>query len=254
MEQPLKHEPYDAWSDSELLDEVLDKYSGHGRGPNPKTARARITVKRLAFKAVVYSTYALKRVFDVVASLIAILLLSPVFLLTWAAIKIEDPGPAIFTQIRVGKWGKPFTMYKFRSMVMNAEELKKKLMAQNESSAGVIFKMKEDPRITKVGKIIRKLSIDELPQLFNVLFGHMSLVGPRPALPIEVAEYSMEHRRRLDALPGITCLWQIGGRSDIDFEGQVRLDVQYIRSQGFWADFVILLKTVPAVLLGKGAY
>jgi lipopolysaccharide/colanic/teichoic acid biosynthesis glycosyltransferase len=118
----------------------------------------------------------------------------------------------------------------------------------------VLFKMKRDPRITRVGRWIRKFSVDELPQLFNVLKGDMSLVGPRPPLPREVAEYDLAQRRRLDVIPGITGLWQVSGRSDIDFEGQVRLDIQYIRNQGFWSDIVILLKTVPAVLLGKGAY
>lgn len=184
----------------------------------------------------------------------AIILLSPLFLITWIAIKIEDGGPAIFRQQRVGRYGKPFTMYKFRSMVPNAEEIKQQLLDKNESGAGVIFKMKRDPRVTKVGRIIRKLSIDELPQLFNVLKGDMSLVGPRPPLPSEVAQYSLQERRRLDVLPGITGLWQVSGRSDIDFQGQVRLDVQYIREQSFWKDILILLKTIPAVLLGRGAY
>ncbi|MGB0712661.1 MAG: sugar transferase [Gammaproteobacteria bacterium] len=250
----MTHEPYDPWSDERITAQVVDKYSRNQSGLSRSSSQLRLRLKRWAWRAVVRSTYFIKRVFDIIASGIGILLLSPLFLFTWAAIKIEDPGPAIFKQERVGMWGKPFTMYKFRSMVMNAEALKDQLMEQNESGAGVIFKMKDDPRITKVGKIIRKLSIDELPQLFNVLFGDMSLVGPRPALPREVAEYSVADRRRLDALPGITCLWQIGGRSDIDFEGQVRLDVQYIQAQGFWNDFMIILKTVPAVLLGKGAY
>jgi lipopolysaccharide/colanic/teichoic acid biosynthesis glycosyltransferase len=139
-------------------------------------------------------------------------------------------------------------------MVMNADKLKDELLEQNESGAGVTFKMKADPRITRIGKWIRKLSIDELPQLFNVLRGDMSLVGPRPPVPREVAEYTLADRRRLDVIPGITGLWQVSGRSDIDFEGQVRLDVEYIRSQSLWYDIVILFKTVPAVLLSRGAY
>ena len=145
-------------------------------------------------------------------------------------------------------------MYKFRSMVVNAENLLEKLKEQNESAAGVIFKMKKDPRITKVGAFIRKTSIDELPQLWNVLKGEMSLVGPRPAIPSEVVEYTLDDRRRLDAVPGITCIWQVSGRSTIDFKGQVRLDAQYIESRSFWFDIVLLLKTIPAVLFGKGAY
>jgi lipopolysaccharide/colanic/teichoic acid biosynthesis glycosyltransferase len=193
-------------------------------------------------------------VLDVVVSLLALIMLSPLFLITWLAIKVEDPGPSIYIQNRIGKWGKTFAMYKFRSMVMNADALKDQLLKQNESEAGVIFKMKNDPRITRTGKIIRKLSIDELPQLVNVLKGDMSLVGPRPPVQREVDEYSIAHRMRLEVTPGITCLWQIGGRSDIDFEGQVRLDVQYIRERRFLKDVLILLKTVPAVLLGKGAY
>jgi lipopolysaccharide/colanic/teichoic acid biosynthesis glycosyltransferase len=145
-------------------------------------------------------------------------------------------------------------MYKFRSMVINAEMLLEKLKNQNESEAGVIFKMKKDPRITKIGSFIRKTSIDELPQLWNVLKGDMSLVGPRPAIPGEVAEYTLDDRRRLDAVPGITCIWQVSGRSNIDFKGQVRLDTQYIESRSFWYDIVLLLKTIPAVLFGNGAY
>jgi exopolysaccharide biosynthesis polyprenyl glycosylphosphotransferase len=216
--------------------------------------KTQLEFKRRLWKAVVSSSYFLKRALDIIASLVAIILLSPVFLFTWLAIKLEDPGPSIFKQQRVGRWGKLFTMYKFRSMVMEAENLKSQLMDQNESEAGVIFKMKKDPRITRVGAIIRKFSIDELPQLFNVLYGDMSLVGPRPPVIAEVQEYSLSDRRRLDVTPGITCIWQVSGRSNIDFAGQVSLDVQYINSQSFVNDIIILFKTVPAVLLGKGAY
>jgi lipopolysaccharide/colanic/teichoic acid biosynthesis glycosyltransferase len=145
-------------------------------------------------------------------------------------------------------------MWKFRSMVVNAEALKARLEAQNEMQGGVIFKMKNDPRITKVGHFIRKYSIDELPQFWNVFVGDMSVVGPRPALAKEVAAYTPEDRQRLLAKPGITCLWQVGGRSEIDFAGQVRLDVQYIRSSSLWTDFKLLFLTIPAVLMGKGAY
>ena len=145
-------------------------------------------------------------------------------------------------------------MWKFRSMYIDAEARKAALLAANESSGGVIFKMKRDPRITKVGRFIRKASIDELPQLWNVLIGDMSLVGPRPALPSEVDQYSLADRRRLEVIPGITCIWQVSGRSDIPFPEQVKLDVQYIESSSFWQDILILLKTVPAVILGRGAY
>ena len=139
-------------------------------------------------------------------------------------------------------------------MVVDADKLIEKLQKENESSDGVIFKMKTDPRITKTGRFIRKFSIDELPQIFNVMVGDMSLVGPRPALPSEVEKYTLEQRKRLHVLPGITCIWQVSGRSDIPFTGQVQLDIQYIQSTSIWQDLVILAKTIPAVLSGKGAY
>lgn len=139
-------------------------------------------------------------------------------------------------------------------MVPNAEALKEKLAAQNEMQGGVIFKMKDDPRITRVGRFIRKYSIDELPQFWNVLVGQMSLVGPRPPVPKEVAEYTAEERQRLLAKPGLTCFWQVSGRSEIDFAGQVKLDLAYIRSSNVWTDIKLLFLTIPAVLLGKGAY
>jgi lipopolysaccharide/colanic/teichoic acid biosynthesis glycosyltransferase len=138
-------------------------------------------------------------------------------------------------------------------MVVGADKMKDNLLENNESG-GVIFKIKRDPRITRVGRIIRKLSIDELPQLYNVLKGDMSLVGPRPPVPREVAEYQLSDRRRLEIIPGLTCLWQVSGRSDINFEGQVRLDVQYLESQSLKGDIMLLLKTIPAVLSGRGAY
>jgi lipopolysaccharide/colanic/teichoic acid biosynthesis glycosyltransferase len=139
-------------------------------------------------------------------------------------------------------------------MVQNAESQKETLQAQNESADGVIFKMKEDPRITKVGRFLRRTSMDELPQLWNVFIGDMSLVGPRPPVPSEVQEYTLEDRKRLDVIPGITCLWQIKGRSEIPFNEQVRLDKEYILASGVWKDLVILLKTIPAIIGGKGAY
>ena len=139
-------------------------------------------------------------------------------------------------------------------MYMDAEARKKELEKLNEMNGGVLFKMKEDPRITKVGKFIRKASIDELPQLWNVFVGDMSLVGPRPALPSEVNQYSLAERRRLEVVPGITCIWQVSGRSDIPFDKQVGLDVEYIESQSLWLDFKLLFLTIPAVLLGRGAY
>lgn len=195
----------------------------------------------------------LKRAFDLVAAIIALVLLSPLFVITAVLIRIESPGPIFFQQIRLGKWGRPFHVYKFRSMYIDAEERKAALMAQNEAD-GPVFKMKDDPRITRVGKYIRKFSVDELPQLVNVLKGEMSLVGPRPPVPKEVAEYEYEELGRLGAIPGITGLQQVSGRSDLDFKTWVELDLQYIAEQSFWKDVEILIRTIPAVIFSKGAY
>ncbi len=196
-----------------------------------------------------------KRALDVGGAAAAVTVFGPVFVATAAAIKLEDGGPILFKQKRVGRGGQLFDMYKFRSMVPNAEALKAKLEEKNQhGSDGVTFKIKNDPRITKIGAFIRRYSVDELPQFFNVLQGDMSLVGPRPALPKEVAQYKASHLRRLRVRPGITCLWQVGGRSQIDFEGQVRLDLEYIASESMKTDLILLLKTIPAVLRGDGAY
>ncbi len=210
--------------------------------------------KLLIFRHTVRFAMLIKRIFDVCCSVIMMILLSPIFILTAIAIYIEDPGPVFYTQIRVGKDGRYFKFFKFRSMIINADKVKEQLAAQNESEEGVLFKMKQDPRITRTGRIIRKFSIDELPQLVNVLIGDMSLVGPRPALPMEVEQYSLEQRKRLHVIPGITCIWQVSGRSDIPFTGQVRLDLQYIKSTSIWQDIKILALTIPAVITGKGAY
>jgi exopolysaccharide biosynthesis polyprenyl glycosylphosphotransferase len=195
----------------------------------------------------------LKRAFDVTASLALLILLSPLLLIIAILVWIEDGGPIFFAQTRVGQFGREFKMYKIRSMCLDAEQRLKELLAQNQHKQGVTFKLKDDPRITRVGKWLRKLSCDELPQLFNVFIGDMSLVGPRPPVPREVAKYSLADRRRLTIKPGITCIWQISGRSEIDFSGQVKLDVDYIESQSFWFDLSILLRTLPAVVSGKGA-
>jgi len=195
-----------------------------------------------------------KRALDTAASGAAILALSPVLGLTALAIRLESPGPVIFRQQRVGRDGEPFTMFKFRSMFVDAEARKAALLASNEMAGGVIFKMKQDPRVTRVGRFIRRTSIDELPQLFNVLRGDMSLVGPRPPLPSEVAQYSLGDRARLDAAPGITCIWQVSGRSEIPFPQQVEMDLDYIHRQSLAEDVRLLLKTVPALVRGRGAY
>jgi len=208
--------------------------------------------KRLLWSWLISGSLLIKRFLDIVGSAVAILVLSPVLLLIALLVRM-DGGPAVFTQIRVGKFGRQFKMFKFRSMCMDAEARLKELLAANSHAEGVTFKIENDPRITKVGKWLRKLSLDEAPQFFNVLIGDMSLVGPRPPLPAEVARYTAVDRRRLAINPGITCVWQISGRSQIDFSGQVRLDVSYIESQSFWQDIKILAKTVPAVISGRGA-
>lgn len=215
---------------------------------------ARKSLKITVWKLSVRASYALKRMIDIFGSAFGMILLSPVFLIIAAAVKLSSPGPVIFTQIRVGLNGRLFKFYKFRSMRQDAEALKDALAKQNESADGVIFKMKEDPRITKVGRFLRRTSLDELPQLWNVFIGDMSLVGPRPPVPSEVQEYTLEDRKRLNVPPGITCLWQIKGRSDIPFKEQVRLDKQYILASGVWQDILIILKTIPAIIGGKGAY
>ncbi len=189
-----------------------------------------------------------KRTFDIAATLLGIALLSPVFLATAIAVKIDSRGPVFFAQNRLGHKGRHFKMYKFRSMVVNAEQLLTQLEAKNEVS-GHMFKMKNDPRITRIGRIIRKTSIDELPQLFNVLKGDMSLVGPRPPLPREVVEYDKWQDLRLSVRPGITGLWQVSGRNDIGFDEMINLDLKYIRERSLIYDFKIILKTIP-VLLG----
>ena len=189
---------------------------------------------------IVYNT--LKRFIDVIGSLFGLILLSPIIILVGILIKLESKGPIIFSQKRVGLNGKKFNMYKLRSMVSNAEELKEKLSDKNEMS-GPMFKMKDDPRITRVGKFIRKTSIDELPQLFNVLKGDMSLVGPRPSLPKEVKEFEPWMLKRLDVKPGITCYWQVMGRSSIGFEEWMKLDIKYVDERSFWLDIKLIFKT-----------
>lgn len=196
----------------------------------------------------------LKRFFDMTVSAIALLVLSPLFLIVALLIGLNSKGSIFFPQMRVGKGGELFKMWKFRSMYIDAEARKATLIKQNEMKGGVLFKMKKDPRVTPVGRFIRKFSIDELPQLWNVFIGDMSLVGPRPPLPIEVAQYTPYQRRRLTITPGITCIWQVSGRSEIPFEKQVKMDLEYIANQSFWFDMALLLKTVPAVLKAKGAY
>ncbi|KFL14875.1 multidrug MFS transporter [Geobacillus stearothermophilus] len=195
-----------------------------------------------------------KRIMDICGALIGLICLSWLFLIVALLIKLEDPkGPVFFKQVRVGKDGKEFYMYKFRSMVTNAEELLESLLHLNETT-GAMFKMKNDPRVTKVGRFIRKTSIDELPQLWNVLKGDMSLVGPRPPLPREVAQYTEYDKQRLLVIPGCTGLWQISGRSNVGFKEMVELDLQYIRNRSILFDLKIILKTVLVLFGSKDAF
>ena len=183
-----------------------------------------------------------KRVTDIICSLAGLIVLSPVLLITAIAIKLDSKGPIFFKQDRIGKDERIFSMYKFRSMVVNAEELKKSLEKENERS-GPMFKMKKDPRITRVGRFIRKTSIDELPQLINVLKGDMSLVGPRPSLPKEVEAFEPWMKERLTVLPGLTCIWQVSGRNNIPFKEWMELDIKYVRERSYLLDLKLIFKT-----------
>ena len=214
----------------------------------------RFRLKQAAWWTVVRGTGAIKRMIDITGAIVLLIVLSPLLVTIAIIVKLNSRGPILYKQTRVMKWGRLFEMYKFRSMHRDAELRAKDLLAQNEMAGGVTFKMKNDPRITTIGRLLRRGSIDELPQLWNVLKGEMSLVGPRPPIPSEVARYSLAERRRLDVTPGITCIWQVSGRSEIPFERQVELDVAYIESQSLRGDIGLLLKTIPAVLMGRGAY
>lgn len=194
-----------------------------------------------------------KRFLDVALALLGLVLLLPLLPAIIALIKLDSPGPILFRQKRVGQGGRLFTCYKFRSMVPDAESLKAELVKMNEAT-GPAFKIRNDPRITAIGHFLRRSSLDEVPQLFNVLSGQMSMVGPRPQIPTEVALYEPWHRGRLAVTPGITCLWQISGRSHVGFDEWMRLDLEYVRRRSLALDLRILLGTLPAVIARKGAY
>lgn len=194
-----------------------------------------------------------KRTIDIIGAGLGLILLSPIIAVVACAVKFTSKGPVFFSQKRVGKNGELFEMYKFRSMVVNAEELKENLEEQNEMS-GPMFKIKDDPRITKVGKFIRKTSIDELPQLWNILKGDMSLVGPRPSLPKEVEQFDNWMFKRLSVRPGLTCYWQVSGRNNIDFEDWMKLDVKYVEERNFWIDIKLIFKTVFVLFGDKNAH
>lgn len=211
----------------------------------------------ITYHTISLNTYemAIKRLMDIIGGMVGILLFSPVMLVTAVAIKLDSPGPVIFKQTRVGQNGRNFKIYKFRSMYIDAEERKKELIAQNEIAGGVMFKMKDDPRITKVGRVIRKFSIDELPQFFNVVGGSMSLVGTRPPTLDEVEKYERKQWRRISIKPGITGMWQVNGRSKIDnFDDIVEMDVEYIDNWSLMSDIKIILKTFIVLLKHDDAY
>ncbi|MCS6776220.1 MAG: sugar transferase [Chloroherpetonaceae bacterium] len=202
-------------------------------------------------KQVPYATA--KRIFDLTVAILVLILASPIMVVAALLVKLTSRGPILFKQVRVGEGGRYFWCYKFRSMCVDAEEKKAQLMHLNEAS-GPVFKMKKDPRVTPVGAILRKYSIDELPQLFNVIKGDMSIVGPRPPIPSEVEKYTEFERGRLAVKPGLTCLWQVSGRSNISFERWVQLDLLYIDTMSLKNDIKILFQTIPAVLKGSGAH
>jgi undecaprenyl-phosphate galactose phosphotransferase len=233
--------------------EEIEQLRKNLRNPTARNHN-RVSMRMFVWDLTIGSSICFKRLMDIVLSFAAIILLMPLMLVTAILIKVTSEGPIIFSQARVGKYGRYFKFYKFRSMYVYAEEQRSELLKYNESGDGIIFKMKDDPRITPIGRILRRFSIDELPQLFNVLLGDMSLVGPRPPLPSEVQTYTLEERKRLNITPGITCLWQISGRSELPFYQQMELDKAYIASRSIWGDFLILLKTIPAILTGRGAW
>lgn len=222
------------------------------RRTEEELAGADMTLAEVWKKKPLYYKF-IKRTFDIVASCIGLIVLSPVFLVTAVAIASEDGFPVFFQQPRTGKSMKPFQFYKFRSMFKDAPERLKELMKDNEQS-GAAFKIKNDPRITKVGMFIRKYSIDELPQLVNIIKGDMSIVGPRPILDFQMEACDRYDRQRMTVRPGLTCTWQISGRANITWEQWVEMDLQYIRNMSLLTDLKIILKTIPAVFKGEGAY
>lgn len=196
-----------------------------------------------------------KKTIDVVLAGFGLLVLSPVLITVAITIKLTSKGPVLFWQKRVGKWGIEFDFPKFRSMRVDAEDVRSQIDHLNQhGKGGVTFKLKNDPRVTAIGRLIRRTSVDELPQLWCVLKGNMSLVGPRPSLPAEVRRYTVLERRRMDVRPGLTCIWQTEGRSDVPFEEQVQMDLEYISDQSLLKDLWLIVKTLPAVVLGRGAY
>ncbi len=233
----------------ELIEKIECRYSA---GPGKK--QLYFLRKKYTWLMVVNGARLMKRIMDIMVSLIMLIILSPLLTAVALLVKLTDFGPVFFKQIRIGKYGREFTAYKYRSMVADADKMVESVVNMSHHEDSISYKVKKDPRVTWIGRIIRKTSIDELPQLWNVLKGDMSLVGPRPHVHREVDQYTLDDRKRLHVTPGITCIWQISGRADIAFPEQLQLDLEYIRSQGLWTDIKILAKTIPAVITAKGAY
>jgi lipopolysaccharide/colanic/teichoic acid biosynthesis glycosyltransferase len=236
---------------TQQIPETIELQAFHSHGRHWLLLSRRFTLLTWSMQAL-FNAH-VKRLSDILICLVVIPLAAPLMMVTGIIIRLDSPGKVLFKQQRIGKWGKPFACYKFRSMYEDAEARKAELLALNEADE-VVFKMKNDPRVTRVGRIIRKLSIDELPQVFNVLKGEMSFVGPRPPVPHEVEQYEFDQFRRLGAVPGITGLQQVSGRSTLSFKRWVELDVEYIDTQNLRKDIQILVKTIPTVISRKGAY
>jgi lipopolysaccharide/colanic/teichoic acid biosynthesis glycosyltransferase len=246
----MKKPKHNARTRRQMIDELYERYSE----PRSRSSKLKYISKKYVWLFVVQSSYFIKRLLDVTVSLISIIAFSPLILIISSIIKCSDGGDILYVTQRVGKWGVSFPFPKFRTMVANADKIKEELLKHSDDIDPKRFKMKKDPRITTIGRLIRKTSLDELPQLWCVLKGDMSLVGPRPPLPEEVNHYTIDERRRLDIKPGITCFWQVSGRSTLPFDEQVKLDIKYIESQNATLDVKLLLQTIPAVIFGKGAY
>ena len=219
----------------------------------PLSVRVRAAAERAAWRAVHVAFPVAKRAIDVAVAGAALVAVSPVLAAVAVAIKLEDGGPLLYVRPRVGRGGRPFRFLKFRSMGTDADAKRAALVSRSDDGDAVRFKMRNDPRVTRVGRVIRRLSIDELPQLWNVLRGDMTLVGPRPPIPAETAKYGPRDWARLDVTPGITCIWQVSGRADVPFPRQVEMDLDYAARRSLFLDLALLARTVPAVLSGKGA-
>jgi lipopolysaccharide/colanic/teichoic acid biosynthesis glycosyltransferase len=251
---PVLDITFDPESQSERLRDLAHRYQRVAKLPMRSWRRTRRRGERSLHAARENAHRIAKRTFDVAFGVALLVLSSPVLFFIALAIKLTDGGPVLYWQERVGLWGQVFAFPKFRSMMVGADDIVDTLAEHNHHGASITFKIKRDPRVTWIGRLIRRFSLDEFPQLWCVLRGQMSLVGPRPALPREVSYYTQEHRRRLGVRPGLTCIWQVSGRADVPFERQVQMDVEYVESHSFWLDLKLVASTVPAVITGRGAY